>query len=108
MGLMDRMRDAAEVGDQKTAARAQEREREAAARRKAEFWASPVGRARAAYERGDKVFQYAHDVMSQQAIVVAMVGSTTSKSTTDPSEVLNAVSNEGWDLVNGSFVFIEE
>jgi hypothetical protein len=48
------------------------------------------------------------DVMTQQAIVVAMVGSNTSKRTTDPVEVLNSVCREGWELVNGSFVFVEE
>ena len=73
-----------------------------------EFLESPVGRARAAYERGDRVFQFAHDVMSQQAVIVGMVGSATMKKTRDPSEVLNAVCDEGWDLVNGSFVFIAE
>ncbi len=73
-----------------------------------EFANSPVGRARAAYERGDQVFQYSIDVMSQQAVIVVMVGSATSKRTSDPSDVLNAVSREGWDLVNGSFVFVEE
>lgn len=28
--------------------------------------------------------------------------------TTDPSEIVNAVVGEGWDLVNGSFVFVEQ
>ena len=70
--------------------------------------ASPAGRARAAFERGDHVFQYAIDVMSQDAVVVAMVGSTTTQKATDPVVVLNSVCREGWDLVNGSFVFVEE
>jgi hypothetical protein len=47
-------------------------------------------------------------VLTQQAIIVAMVGSNTNKRTTDPVEVLNSVCREGWELVNGSFVFIEE
>jgi len=47
-------------------------------------------------------------LMKQQAIIVAMVGSTTSKKTTDPVAILNSVCNEGWELVNGSFVFVEE
>jgi hypothetical protein len=29
--------------------------------------------------------------MSEQAIIIAMVGSTTTKTATDPSEILNAV-----------------
>jgi hypothetical protein len=80
----------------------------AAERQRQEFAHSPVGRARTAFERGDQVFQYSIDVMSQQAVIVAMVGSATTKKVSDPSDVLNAVSREGWELVNGSFVFVEE
>ncbi len=72
-----------------------------------EFPASPVGRARAAFERGDKLFQYHLDVKETTAAVVPMVGAKTSTQTTDPSAVLNAVCAEGWDLVNGCFVFHE-
>jgi hypothetical protein len=93
-----------------------EREREADARREAQrreklrqaFFASPAGQARAAFETGNQVFQYSIDVMNQAAIIVAMVGSTTAKKTNDPTIVLNAVCAEGWELVNGSFVFVEE
>jgi hypothetical protein len=69
---------------------------------------SPAGRARTAFERGDLIFQCSFDVLSQQAVIVKMVGSATTKQTTDPTETLNAVSREGWELVTGSFVFIEE
>ena len=90
------------------AAREERRRQEQAAKERAAFLASPIGRAQTAYERGDKVFQYAHDVASQQAVIIAMVGSTTTKQSADPSDVLNAVCQQGWDLVNGSFVFVEE
>lgn len=70
------------------------------------FWASPAGQARAAFEAGDHVFQYSIDVMNQQAIIVAMVGSATRKRHADPAAVLNSVCREGWDLVNGDFVFV--
>ncbi len=72
------------------------------------FLATPAGQARIAFERAAEIFQYSLDVMNQQAIVVAMVGSTTSKKTTDPTDVLNSVCREGWELVNGSFVFVEQ
>ncbi|MFG2794293.1 hypothetical protein [Streptomyces sp. NPDC048419] len=78
-----------------------ERERQA-------FMSTPVGQARQSFERGDLVFQCSIDVMSQQAIIVAMVGSTTAQRTSDPVVVLNAVCHEGWELVNGSFVFVEQ
>lgn len=73
-----------------------------------EFRASPVGQARSAFERGDLIFQTSIDVMNQQAIIVAMVGSSTSQRATDPSAILNAIAREGWDLASASFTFIEE
>ncbi len=72
------------------------------------FYATPAGQARLAFERGDHVFQYEVDVMNQKAVIVAMVGSTTSHKTVDPVWVLNSVCHEGWELVNGSFVFVEQ
>lgn len=90
---------------------ADEEQQKAAAdaqRERAAFAASPAGQARAAFARGDHVFQCSIDVMSQQAVIVAMVGSTTTKRTTDPVAVLNSVCSEGWELVSGSFVFVEE
>jgi hypothetical protein len=72
------------------------------------FYTSPAGKARLAFENGDGVFQYSLDVVNQQAIIVAMVGSATSKRTTDPSEILNSVCHEGWELLNGSFVFVQQ
>ena len=72
------------------------------------FLRTPVGEARTAFERGDELFQYAHDVESQSAVIVSMVGSTTTRRSSDPSEILNAVAREGWDLVNGSFIFREQ
>src|SRR5438132_13216970 len=72
------------------------------------FYKTPQGQARLAFERGDHVFQYEIAVMNQKAIIVAMVGSTTSHKTVDPTWVLNSVCREGWELVNGSFVFVEQ
>lgn len=72
------------------------------------FLRTPVGLAQIAFARGDHVFQYAHNVMSQEAIIVAMVGSTTRATSADPSVILNAVCREGWEIVSGSFVFVEQ
>jgi Protein of unknown function (DUF2510) len=104
------IRQAAKDAVRQASQQARERERQQTqqAREREQFLRTPVGQARIAFERGDHVFQYDHDVMSQQAVIVSMVGSTTSKKTTDPSQILNAVCNEGWELVNGSFVFVEQ
>jgi hypothetical protein len=98
--------------DQEKASREEQkaREREAAARKRMreDFFTSPAGQARIAYETGAHVFQYSLDVHKTQAVVVNMVGAyARTASTTDPSVILNSVCNEGWDLVNGSFVFLE-
>ena len=71
------------------------------------FLRSPVGQARAAYDRGDRVFQCSIDVMKKDAVILFMDGSDTVQKTTDPVAVLNAVCREGWELITGSFVFVE-
>ena len=70
------------------------------------FWNSPAGHARRAYRAGDQVFQYSIDVMNQQAIIVAMVGSKTTSTTADPTAILNAVAREGWEIVSADFPFV--
>lgn len=74
-----------------------------------QFWWSPAGQARQAFTAGDHVFQYSLDVMDQSAIIVAMVGSSTRrKNVIDPTAVLNSVCREGWEIVNGDFVFVTQ
>jgi hypothetical protein len=99
----DRQRKDAARAEAARAKEAQERERLRRA-----FLATPVGQARTAFGEGDDVFQASFDVMSQEAIIVAMVGSATKKKANDPTAILNAICREGWELVNGSFVFVEE
>lgn len=82
--------------------------REQSDRERKAFDGSPAGRARAAYQRGDQVFQFSIDVMNQEAVIVAMVGSATNQKTSDSGAILNSVCREGWELVNGSFVFVEQ
>lgn len=87
---------------------AEQRRQAALEREKRAFFSSPAGLARTAFDEKDHVFQCAFDVMSQEAIIVAMVGSRTTKKTSDPTAILNSVCREGWELVTGSFVFVEE
>lgn len=69
---------------------------------------SIVGLARRAFAQGDRVFQCTLSVMAQDAVVEAMVGTRVTQHAGDPNEVLNAICAEGWELVNGSFVFVPE
>jgi hypothetical protein len=102
-----RAEEQARKDERRRLADAQKRTDEIDKARKA-FFRTPAGLAREAFDRGDHLFQYAHDVMSQEAIIVVMVGSSTAKKTRDPSAILNSVCHEGWELVNGSFVFVEQ
>ena len=95
---------------QKAAAEDQARLRKEAEQRERErqgFFASPGGEARTAYERGDRLFQFVIDVANTQAVVIPMGSAKTATTTKDPVAILNSVCNEGWELVNGSFVFHE-
>lgn len=102
--------DRAAKARQKSAAEDQARlrkESEQRTREKQAFYSSPAGQARAAFERRDYLFQFFMDVKDTQAVVIPMGTATTTTSTTDPVAILNAVCREGWELVNGSFVFHE-
>ena len=80
-----------------------------AERGRQQFLAGPVGQARTAVDRGDRLFQLVIDVEGhhKDPTVVAMVDDSP-KTTRDPNEVLNAVANEGWRLVSASFVARDE
>lgn len=86
--------------------RLQQRRAERDSQRKA-FAASPAGLARAAFGRQDRLFQFFLDVKDTKPIVIPMGAATTATTTSDPVAILNSVCDEGWELVNGSFVFHE-
>jgi hypothetical protein len=110
MAMFTKTKSPEELADNERQRADREREKaELQARReREEFLRTPVGQAQSAYDRGGHVFQCSLDVMNQSAVIVAMVGSATTKRTSDPSELLNAVCAQGWELVNGSFVFVHE
>jgi hypothetical protein len=104
--------EAAEAARQRDAEAAEAKRLEDVAKerqkQKESFLKTPAGQARQAFERGDQVFQYSIDVQETKATVVSMAGAyTRSKETNAPTDVLNSVCHEGWELVNGSFVFLE-
>lgn len=85
---------------------AREREKRLQLARSA-YWGSPAGLARTAYNEGDKVFQFSIDVINQKAYTVAMMGARTTAKASSPVAILNSVCHEGWELVNGDFVFMQ-
>jgi hypothetical protein len=91
--------------------RAEEREREkrsiAAETAEQNFFQTPAGRARLAYKRGHRLFQYELEIGELPPTVIpGMVGSP-AMVTTDPVDILNSVTVEGWKLVTGKFIHSE-
>lgn len=104
MGLFDKL-----TPEQKAAAEAEKAQAKAdkqAEQERQMFLASPQGVARTAYQRGDLVLQTSFEIGSQHAVVAAMMGAFATQKTSDPNVILNAIAGEGWDLVNGSVVFV--
>lgn len=89
---------------EQTRLRKREEDREKARSR---FQESAAGQARQAFERGDRLFQCSFDLHNTTPVVLPLMAARTATSSTDPTVILNAICGEGWDLVNGSFVFHE-
>jgi hypothetical protein len=87
--------------------RAQEREqaKQAAAVEAAKevFFQTPAGRARLAYKRGHQLFQYELAIGELEPTVVPGRIGSPARQTTDPVDILNSVTAEGWKLVTGKF-----
>jgi hypothetical protein len=91
--------------------RAEEKEREkrliSVAAAEQAFYLTPAGRARLAYKRGHRLFQYELEINELAPTVIpGLVGSPALK-TTDPVDILNSVTVEGWKLVTGKFIHSE-
>jgi hypothetical protein len=101
-------RGSPEDKEQRERERALQKRNAAIEQMRSAFYASPAGQAREAFEAGDRVFQCVFDVYGTQTVTVPMVGSYSApKATNDPTDILNSVCHEGWELVNGSFVFVQ-
>jgi hypothetical protein len=98
--------------DEERAARAAQKAADKAAkqlgREEDAFRQSPVGQARAGYERGDVLFQVSFDIQNVKASVVAMTNAYTTRTARDPSDILNSIAAEGWDLHTCSTAFVNE
>jgi hypothetical protein len=71
------------------------------------FFQTPVGRARLAYKRGHRLFQYELEIDGLEPTIVPGPVGSPARETTDPVDILNAVTVEGWKLVTGKFVHSE-
>ncbi|HXS32700.1 MAG TPA: hypothetical protein VN758_02865 [Solirubrobacterales bacterium] len=91
--------------------RAEEREREkrlvAVEAAEQAFYRTPAGRARLAYRRGHRLFQYELEINELPPTVVPGLAGAPALVTTDPVDILNSVTVEGWKLVTGKFIHSE-
>jgi hypothetical protein len=91
--------------------RAEERERQkqqmATEAAEEAFFQTPAGRARLAYKRGHRLFQYELEINELRPTVIPGPVGSPARETTDPVDVLNSVTVEGWKLVTGKFIHSE-
>lgn len=91
--------------------RAEEKERrkqlESAEAAEATFFQTPAGRARLAYKRGHRLFQYELEINELSPTIVPGPVGSPALQTTDPVDILNSVTVEGWKLVTGKFIHSE-
>jgi hypothetical protein len=71
------------------------------------FFETPAGRARLAYKRGHRLFQYELEINELNPTLIPGPAGGPARVTTDPVDILNAVTVEGWKLVTGKFIHSE-
>jgi hypothetical protein len=86
-----------------------ERQRQMASVEAAEqaFYRTPAGKARIAYKRGQHLFQYELELDAIEPTIIPGLPGSPARETTDPVDILNSVSVEGWKLVTGKFIYSE-
>jgi hypothetical protein len=71
------------------------------------FFETPAGRARLAYQRGHRLFQYELKIDVLEPTVIPGPAGAPARVTTDPVDILNSVTVEGWKLATGKFIHSE-
>jgi hypothetical protein len=71
------------------------------------FFQTPAGRARLAYKRGHHLFQYELEINELRPTIIPGPVGAPARETTDPVDILNSVTVEGWKLVTGKFIHSE-
>ena len=87
--------------------KARQRQAISAEAAKQAFFETPAGKARLAYKRGHRLFQYELEIGGLEPTIVPGAVGAPALLTTDPVEILNSVTVEGWKLVTGKFIHSE-
>jgi hypothetical protein len=93
--------------EQRAELKEREKELKSAEAAKENFFETPAGRARLAYKRGHRLFQYELEISELSPTVIPGPAGGPARETTDPVDILNAVTVEGWKLVSGKFIHSE-
>jgi hypothetical protein len=93
--------------DERAELKEREKELRSAEAVKEAFFETPAGRARLAYKRGHRLFQYELEINELNPTLVPGPAGSPARVTTDPVDILNAVTVEGWKLVTGKFIHSE-
>lgn len=93
--------------EERAQARQQQKESTSIEAAKQAFFETPAGRARLAYQRGHRLFQYELETNSVRPTVIPGPIGSPARETTDPVDILNSVTVEGWKLVTGKFFHSE-
>lgn len=93
--------------DKRAELREREKELRSAEAAKDAFFETPAGRARLAYKRGHRLFQYELEIDELSPTLIPGPAGGPARVTTDPVDILNAVTVEGWKLVTGKFIHSE-
>ncbi|HWI97236.1 MAG TPA: hypothetical protein VNS60_14340 [Solirubrobacterales bacterium] len=93
--------------EERAAMREREKELRSVEATKNAFFETPAGRARLAYKRGHRLFQYELEINELSPTLIPGPAGSPARVTTDPVDILNAVTVEGWKLVTGKFIHSE-
>lgn len=92
---------------ERSAEKERQKQLESAEAAEAAFFRTPAGKARLAYKRGHRLFQYELATGELSPVVVPGPIGSPARETADPVDILNSVTVEGWKLVTGKFIHSE-
>jgi hypothetical protein len=93
--------------DERAELKEREKELKSIESAKEAFFETPAGRARLAYKRGHRLFQYELEINELSPTLIPGPAGAPARLTTDPVDILNAVTVEGWKLITGKFIHSE-
>lgn len=105
--LRDRSPASATNRDERAELKQREKQLRSTEAAKQVFFETPAGRARLAYKRGHRLFQYELEINELSPTLIPGPAGGPARVTTDPVDILNAVTVEGWKLVTGKFIHSE-